>query len=143
MNKIQLIGHVGKDPETKTFGDNSVTNFTLATSETHKDKAVEKQTSTEWHNCQVWGKLSDVVEKYVKKGTHLYAEGKIKTETWDDKDGNKKYKTVIVVNSIELLGGKPSDSNNAQISETSFPKNNLSEPEQSGAGENVDDSLPF
>jgi len=111
VNKSILVGNVGNDPEIKTFENGSkVANFSLATSENWKDKNGEKQEATEWHNIAVFGKLADIVESYVKKGQQLYVEGKIKTRSWDDQDGNKKYMTEIVLNgfgdALQMLGKK-------------------------------------
>ena len=104
INKVQLIGHVGKDPEVRITTNSRVASFSLATTE--KFNGNEK---TQWHACSVWGKLADVVEKYVKKGQLLYVEGKIEYRSYDDKDGNKKYVTDIVVFTLQMLGGKKSD----------------------------------
>jgi single-strand DNA-binding protein len=108
INRVILIGRVGSDPDTRQVNNNSVCNLTLATSETYKDKSGEKQQKTEWHNLQIWGKLSEIVEKYVKKGQLVYVEGKITTQSWE-KDGTKHYKTVIVVSSLQMLGCKPEE----------------------------------
>ena len=107
MNKVILIGNVGKDPEIRKAGENNVANFTLATT-----KKVKDETKTEWHNIVVWGKLSDIVEKYVSKGKKIMVEGEITYETYTDKDGNKKYITKITGNNIELLSVKDSDKDN-------------------------------
>lgn len=104
INRVQLIGHVGKDPEVRTTTNSKVASFSLATTERYKDKE-----NTQWHNCIVWAKLADVVEQYVKKGQLLYVEGRIEYRSYDDKDGNKKYITDIVVSTLQMLGGKKSD----------------------------------
>ena len=101
INKAILVGHVGKDPEVRTTTNSRVASFSLATTEKFDGK--EK---TQWHNCSVWGKLADVVEKYVKKGQLLYVEGKIEYRSYDDKDGNKRYVTDIVVFTLQMLGKK-------------------------------------
>ena len=106
INKIILVGNVGKDVETKHFDDNQVSNFSLATSETYKDKNGEKQKQTEWHNVVLWGGLSKVTEKWVKKGDLIYIEGKIATRKWQDKEGNDRYTTEIVCSKLQMLGGK-------------------------------------
>jgi single-strand DNA-binding protein len=117
VNKAIILGHVGNDPEIKTFDNgNKVANFSLATSESWKDKNGEKQEATEWHNIAVFGKLADIVESYVKKGQQLYIEGKIKTRSWDDSDGNKKYMTEIVLNGfgdkLDMVGKKEESNDN-------------------------------
>lgn len=109
VNKVILLGRVGKEPETRSLPNNKVTSFSIATSEKYKDKEV-----TEWHNIEVWDKLSDIVEKYVKKGDNVYIEGKIKTESWEDKDGTKKFRTKIQANSIQLLGGGKQEAESTQ-----------------------------
>lgn len=105
LNKVILIGNVGADPEVKAVGESKVANLTLATSETYKDKQGEKKTATEWHRLVIWRGLAEIVEKYVKKGTSLYVEGKLQTRSWEDKDGNKKFTTEIVVDTLKMLGG--------------------------------------
>lgn len=110
VNKATLLGHVGKDPECKVFDNgNKVANFSVATTEKYTNKSGEKVENTEWHNIAVFGKLADVVEKYVKKGQHIYIEGKIKTRSWE-KDGSKHYTTEIVLNGfdavLQMVGGK-------------------------------------
>ena len=100
VNKCILVGNVGKDPEVRTFGNgNKVANFSLATSESWRDKqSGEKREKTEWHNVAVFGDgLTGVIERYVKKGSKLYIEGKLQTRKWQDRDGNDKYTTEIVL----------------------------------------------
>ena len=133
MNKVILLGNVGKDPEVKTFESGTIkVSFPLATTEKWKDKDGNKQESTEWHNCELWGKRAEVIQKYVKKGDKLYVEGKIKTESWE-KEGEKKYTTKISVTDFEFIGGKSSGS--GQVSEAQA----AGQPEQK-VGE---DGLPF
>lgn len=108
-----LIGHVGKDPEVKSFdGGNKNASFSLATSKTYKDKSGEKKTDTTWHNIVVWGKLAEIIEKYVKKGSKIYVEGEIKNRSYE-KDGQTKYISEIVASSMEMLGEK-SDSSHTE-----------------------------
>ena len=112
VNKVILVGNVGSDPEAKHLDSGQVVvNFSLATSENYKDKNGEKVSKTEWHRIVIWGKLAEVVDKWVKKGSKLYLEGKIVTKQWDDKDGNKRYTTEISVNNMTMLGdgGKKND----------------------------------
>lgn len=136
VNKVILIGNVGKQPEIRRLDSGvGVANFPLATSETYKNKNGEKVTDTTWHNIVIWRGLVDVVEKYVKKGDQLYLEGKITTRSWDDKDGNKRYTTEIVVNNMQMLGGKINESEPASES-TSKPAENKPEITE-------DDDLPF
>ncbi len=108
INKVILIGRVGKDPEVRHLENNaSVARFSLATSETYKNKNGEKITNTEWHNIVVWRGLSDIAERFVKKGMMLYVEGKLRNRTWDDKDGNKRYSIEIEADNFQMLGPKP------------------------------------
>jgi single-strand DNA-binding protein len=104
MNKVILIGNVGKDPETRQINDkNSVTSFSLATSETYKDKQGQKQTNTEWHNVKIWNK--EPLVKYIEKGLKLMIEGKITYNSYE-KDGKKMYFTDIVAQNVEFLSTK-------------------------------------
>ena len=107
VNKVILIGNVGRDPEVRYF-DNGLAKaqFSLATTETYKNKEGQKIVQTEWHTIVMWRKLAEIVEKYVKKGDKLYIEGKIKTRSYDDKEGNKKYITEILAENMQMLGSK-------------------------------------
>ncbi|MBN2485028.1 MAG: single-stranded DNA-binding protein [Bacteroidales bacterium] len=105
INKVILIGNVGNDPEIRHLeAGTPVANFRLATSESYTNRNGERITQTEWHNIVVWRGLAEVVEKYVKKGAQLFIEGKIRTRSWDDKDGNKRYTTEIVADALQMLG---------------------------------------
>jgi single-strand DNA-binding protein len=105
INKVILVGHVGRDPEIRHLDNNlTVARFSLATSETYKNKNGEKITNTDWHNIVVWRGLADVAERFVKKGSLICVEGKIRNRSWDDKDGNKRYTTEIDCDNFQLLG---------------------------------------
>jgi single-strand DNA-binding protein len=107
VNKVILVGNVGKDPEVRHLDTGvAVANFPLATSESYTAKNGERVTTTEWHNIVLWRGLAEVAEKYVTKGRQLYIEGKIRTRTYDDKDGNKRYMTEIYADSMQMLGTK-------------------------------------
>jgi single-strand DNA-binding protein len=107
LNKVTLIGNLGKDPEVQTLQENiKVAKFSLATSESHKDDKGQAHTSTEWHNIVLWRGLAELTEKYLKKGSLVYIEGKIKTRSYEDKTGAKKYVTEIVAEEIILLDKK-------------------------------------
>lgn len=107
VNKVILIGNLGKDPEVRHLeGGASVANFTLATTEVYKDKNGNKNEQTEWHNIVVWRGLADVAEKYLKKGTTIYIEGKLRTRSWDDKEGHKRYTTEVVGDTFTILSKK-------------------------------------
>ena len=103
-NSVQLVGHLGKDPEVKTFGDKKKASFSLATSDVYKNQKGEKVTDTQWHNVVVWGKLVSVIEKYVKKGQEVMVEGKLVHRAYES-NGEKKFITEINVNDLLLLGG--------------------------------------
>lgn len=104
-NKVQLIGHVGQEPEIKTFeGGKKVANLTLATNDFYINDKGEKIEQTEWHRVTAWGKIVDIIEKYVDKGKEIAVEGKLTHRSYDDKDGNKRYVTEVVANDILLLG---------------------------------------
>lgn len=106
VNKVILIGNVGKDPEIRKFGDNTAAKFSLATTERYKDKGGETVDATEWHRVVVFGNLAGIVERYVKKGKMLYIEGKIRTSSWEDTSGEKRYSTEIIADKLQMLGKK-------------------------------------
>jgi len=107
VNKAILVGNVGNDPEVRYLeGGTSVARFSLATTEVYKNKSGEKVSQTEWHNIIAWRGLAELAEKYITKGRQIYIEGRITNRSWEDKDGNKRYTTEIVANSIQLLGRK-------------------------------------
>lgn len=110
VNKVILVGNVGKDPETRYLeGGTAVSSFPLATSETYRNRDGERITTTEWHNVVLWRGLAEVAEKYVKKGSQLYIEGRIRTRSWDDREGNKRYTTEIVGDNMQMLGRRADD----------------------------------
>ena len=110
INKVILIGNVGQDPEVRYTGDPNngakVATIRLATTERFRDRNGNLQEHTEWHSVVVWRNTAEVVEKYVRKGTQLYIEGKIRTRSWDDQNGNKRYATEIMADTLQLLGRK-------------------------------------
>ncbi|PYY13379.1 MAG: single-stranded DNA-binding protein [Acidobacteria bacterium] len=108
VNKVILVGNLGKDPEIKyTSTGTPVAKFSLATNEGYKDKSGQWQDRTEWHNIVAWQRLAEIVGEYVKKGSKVYIEGRLQTSSWDDKEtGQKKYKTEIIANELVLLGGR-------------------------------------
>lgn len=107
VNKVILVGNVGKDPEVKMLPSGmAVANFTLATNERFKDKSGEFQERTEWHSLTAYQRLAEIIRDYVKKGSKLYVEGRIQTRSWDDKDNQKHYKPEIIVNDVVLLSGR-------------------------------------
>jgi single-strand DNA-binding protein len=148
INKVILVGNVGKDPEIRHLDSGvAVANLPLATSESYTAKNGDKVTSTEWHNIVLWRGLAEVAEKYVTKGRQLYIEGKIKTRSYDDKDGNKRYITEIVADVMQMLGTRSDNQNNSR-SESQYGGNRqepdgfpeAGEPDSENQG---DDDLPF
>lgn len=143
LNKVMLIGNLGKDPETRTLPSGiNVTNITIATSESYTDRNGEKKEQTEWHNIELWDNLSKIASQYLRKGSPVYIEGKIKTDSWED-NGVKKYATKIRAVGIQLLGSKSDGSGNytASSSESSVRnevKESISTPLAGG-----NDDLPF
>src|SRR5471030_1423294 len=111
INKVILVGNLGKDPEVRYLeGGSVVANFTLATSESYKDKTRKMVDQTEWHNVVVWRGLAEIAEKYLKKGMTIYIEGKLRTRSWDDKEGHKRYTTEIVGDTFTILSKKENNS---------------------------------
>lgn len=129
-NVVNLIGHLGADVETRHLENGQVSNFSLATTEKYKNKKGDTVEETEWTQIVCWDKTSEIAEKYLKKGSLVGIEGKLKTRQWEDKQGNKRYTTEVVANSILMLS-------RSTESKTSNP----SKPEASSSEE--DDDLPF
>lgn len=137
------MGNVGRDPEVRnTPGGQSVASFTLATSRRWKDREGQKQEETEWHNVVVWGKQAEIAAQYITKGKQVYVQGRIKTRSWDDaKSGEKKYRTEIICENFQLVGGR---SDGAAREESARPA--VKNPERyAPAGETLisDDDIPF
>ena len=128
VNKVQLLGNIGKDPEVRETKAGNIANLTMATSERYTDKSGQKQEKTEWHNLVVFGKLADIVAKYVKKGDKLYVEGSITTRKWEDKEGNTRYTTEVKVRDLTMIGGTEKKS---------------AQPAAVAAGDDEDPDLPF
>ena len=111
LNKVLLIGNVGKDPEIRNLESGvSVATITLATSERYKDRSGESKEITEWHTIVAWRQLADLARNYIKKGTQIYVEGRIRSRSWEDQNGVKHYVTEILADSIQLLGRRPESS---------------------------------
>ena len=119
LNKVMLIGNVGRDPEVRYLDGGSATGgqgtkvatFTLATSERYRDRNGELRENTEWHNIVAWRNSADVAEKFIRKGTQIYVEGKLRTRSWTDQTGVKKYQTEIAVDTLQLLGRRDDNQN--------------------------------
>lgn len=138
INKVILVGNVGKDPEVKyTPSGVALAKFSMATNERFKDKSGEWQDRTEWHNVLAWQRLAEIVGEYVQKGAKLYIEGKLQTSSWEDRNnGEKKYRTEIVARDIVLLGSRETGSNEDRDSAEE-------EREPVHAGEITDEDIPF
>jgi single-strand DNA-binding protein len=106
-NKVQLIGNLGMNPEIKNLDSGKkLAKFSIATNETYRNAKGDKIEDTQWHNLIAWGKTAEIIEQYVKKGNEIAIEGKLVNRNYDDKDGNKRYVTEVLVNEILMLGGK-------------------------------------
>ena len=107
VNKVILVGNLGRDPETRYMPDGgAITNISIATTSTWKDKSGEKQEATEWHRVAFFGKLAEIAGEYLKKGSQVYVEGKLKTRKWQDKDGQEKYMTEVIADEMKMLGSR-------------------------------------
>ncbi len=142
VNKVILVGNVGKDPEVKyTPSGTPVAKFSLATNEKYKDRSDEWQERTEWHNIVAWQRLAEIVGEYVKKGAKLYIEGKLQTSSWDDREnGTKKYRTEIVARDLVLLG---SHENGGDSEHRSNRNDDQRQPAYAGSAEITDEDIPF
>lgn len=147
LNKVQLIGRLGQDPEIRTINNETkVANLSIATSDKYKDANGEWQEKTEWHRVVVWGKKAEVVEKYIKKGSLIYVEGPMETNKWQDKNGVDRYTTQVKALNITFLDSKGSDnSNSTEKPDSSNSNNNINKPSPSVDIDNLnmDDDLPF
>lgn len=151
VNKVILVGNVGKDPEVKFLPSGSaVANFTLATSERFKDKSGEFQERTEWHNLVAYQRTAEIVRDYVKKGSKLYVEGRIQTRSWDDQQsGQKRYRTEIVVSEMVLLSGRGEGESSSgggytRSAATSYDQRQPSQADDlMQSAEITDDDIPF
>jgi len=107
VNKVILVGRLGRDPETRyTGGGQAVANFSMATDESYKDKNGERQKRTEWHKIVVWGKQAEIAQQYLKKGSLIFVEGRIQSREWQDKEGQKRTSFEIVATNFRMLGGR-------------------------------------
>ncbi len=150
VNKVILIGNLGADPETRYLpsGD-AVTNIRIATTDTWKDKSGEKQEHTEWHRVAFFGKLAEIAGEYLKKGSPVYVEGRIRTRKWQDKDGQDRYSTEIVADRMQLLGGRGGGSESMAREPAAAGGSDAKAPQSRKAGgggggfDEMDDDIPF
>ena len=154
LNKVMLIGNLGKDPEVRHLESGSVVaSFSVATNENYRDKAGEWQTVTEWHNIVAWRHLAERVERDLRKGSRVYIEGKLTTRKWQDRDGNDRYTTEVVANLLRSLDRKERDENSigggnfpSAADEPTIQKSTLNSPTpQTNSTQETpqDDDLPF
>jgi single-strand DNA-binding protein len=144
LNKVMLIGRLGKDPEVRYTPDGApVANFSLATSEFWTDKSGTRQEKTEWHNIVAWSKLADLSKRYLTKGRQVYIEGRLRTREWDDKDGNKRRTTEIVASQIVLLGSRSEGGEAAAPMQRGTAEAEPGMPASPGDVEITDDDIPF
>jgi len=142
VNKVILVGNLGKDPEVRHLESGvMVANFPVATTETYRDRNTgERRQVTEWHNIVLWRGLAEISEKYLKKGNQVYIEGKLRTRSWQDQEGNTRYTTEVVADNMTMLGGRPAESSHSQ--ETVAHEAAPSSPNITSVGDDSDD-LPF
>ncbi|MDE0917565.1 MAG: single-stranded DNA-binding protein [Flavobacteriales bacterium] len=146
INKVILVGNLGRDPEMRyTPNSIAVCSFSIATSETYKDKnSGERITQTEWHNIVLWRGLAETSEKYLRKGSKVYIEGKLKTRKWDDKQGITRYSTEIVADVMQMLDKKATDSPESFVAKTPEVKQVVEQTISSDMGEEIKGGdLPF
>ncbi|MCL2727302.1 MAG: single-stranded DNA-binding protein [Bacteroidales bacterium] len=142
LNKVMLIGNVGKDPEPRHLENGTIfVTITVATSERYKDRNGEVREQTEWHNVVCWRSLAEIVEKYVRKGTQVYVEGKLRSRSWEDQSGQKRYVTEVVADTLLLLGRRPEPSGGGALPHAPAPKAIPANPME-GVSTPLDD-LPF
>jgi len=152
LNKVMLIGRLGQDPEIRyTQSGSAVANVNIATNDYWTDKKGEKQERTEWHSLVLWGKLADLAQSYLKKGSQVYVEGRIQTRDWEDDQAQKHYKTEVVVTTMQFLDTKISE-NNISTEYPSTPEKQPSPPENDGfkntneekhSDDYIKDDIPF
>lgn len=147
VNKVILIGNLGADPETRYLpsGD-AVTNIRVATTEKWRDKGGEQQEHTEWHRIAFFGKLAEIAGEYLKKGSPVYVEGRIRTRKWQDKEGQERYSTEIVADRMQLLGSRSGGTGESAAREPATAGAGGGKPQQpkkSGGFDQMDDDIPF
>jgi single-strand DNA-binding protein len=150
VNKVILIGNLGADPEVRSLTSGAkVARLRIATSESYTNKEGERVTNTEWHSVNLWRGLADIAEKYLTKGSSVYVEGRLRTRSYDDKDGVTRYVTEIEGDNMTMLGGRSGDSNNSGGSSNYSEQQNAPEPKSSKAQQKAaeanddEDDLPF
>jgi single-strand DNA-binding protein len=149
INKVILVGHLGADPETRYMpSGGAVTNLRVATNEQWKDKTSgDQQERTEWHTVAMFGRLAEIAGEYLRKGSHVYIEGKLRTRKWQDKEGHDRWSTEIIANEMQMLGGRPDANAPARVAEPmgEMPSAGARAQAQgkSGSAPDFDDDIPF
>jgi len=144
INKVILVGNLGADPEVKHLeGDKVVAKLSLATTEAYKDKSGNRVENTEWHDLELWDGQAKIAEQYLKKGMQLYVEGKIKTDSWQDDQGQNRKKTKIRVLSFTMLSGKPEGAGAPSNTQTYNANATSNQPSAVSEPPMEDDDLPF
>ena len=139
VNKVIVLGHLGRDPEMRYTPDGkAIANFSLATSESFKDKEGNKQERTEWHRVVLFGRIAEIAGEYLRKGGMAYVEGRLQTRKWTDKEGQERYTTEIVGDRLQLIGGKKEDGGSEHASAPASRGGNTPPPV-----EDFDDDIPF
>jgi single-strand DNA-binding protein len=141
VNKVILVGNLARDPELRyaPSGD-AIANFSMATTDTWKDKSGAKQERTEWHRISMFGKLAEIAGEYLKKGSSCYVEGKLQTRKWQDKEGNERQTTEIVADRMQMLGGK---ADKGGSTESSSPQPSRSTESPNGPMEDLESDVPW
>ena len=146
LNKVLLIGRLGKDPEIRYTPDGApVANFSLATSDFWTDKSGTRQERTEWHNIVAWNKLADLSKRFLAKGRQVYIEGRLRTREWDDRDGNKRRTVEVIASQLVLLGSRPEgmDSGGGSAPRPNTNRTPAESDESPGEPNITDDDIPF
>jgi single-strand DNA-binding protein len=148
VNKVILIGHLGQDPQSRAMpSGKAVVNLRLATSDQWRDKQTgEQKEATEWHNVVMFDRLAEIAAEYLRKGSHIYVEGRIRTRKWQDKEGQDRYTTEIVANEMQMLGGRGQSGAAGAPAQERAPQRSAepaSRGEVAGVAESFDDDIPF
>ncbi len=145
LNKVMIIGNLGRDPEVRMAGQSKVANFSVAVTERYNDRNGQRQEKTEWINVVMWGRQAEIAEQYLKKGSSVYIEGKLETQSWEDNTGQKKYRTEVRAINMQMLGSR-SDSSSGSYgnfnSSEGYPSS-APNPSFSQTPEVIEDDLPF
>ena len=149
VNKVTIIGNLGRDPENRYLpSGEQVTSIAVATTDRWRDKATgEQKEATEWHRISFFGKLAEIAGQYLKKGSQVYVEGKLRTQKYTDKDGIERYQTNIIADRMQMLGSKQDSGNSGQSGSRNNGRNSYSDAKQTGrrptAQPDLDDDIPF